>query len=190
MRRLLVGLRGGGDGETGNGEGGCGGRGSEHPKEVVVHRRLGRQRARCRSARHASDPLHSLASTWRASSSPAWRPALNRWRGNPNGRLILRAGTAPGSAPARPSFVCSAAGGQRDDGGPQARRDPRRRRGRLSRLTSADEDRTLARLRALREATSSIRRSPCTGDEVVKRTGDGISRGNFCQRRRRRPLRD
>ena len=37
MRGLLVALCGGGDGETGSGEGGCGGRGSKHPKESAFH---------------------------------------------------------------------------------------------------------------------------------------------------------
>jgi adenylate cyclase len=57
-----------------------------------------------------------------------------------------------------------------------------------SRLAGADEDRTLARLRALRsdlfDPTIALHRG-----RVVKRTGDGILI-EFPQRGRRRPLRD
>ena len=37
VRGLLIALCGGGDGETGSGEGGCGGRGSKHPKDSAFH---------------------------------------------------------------------------------------------------------------------------------------------------------
>ena len=47
------------------------------PKRTVVHRRLGRQRARCRSARHASDPLYSRRRPGERARRPR-RPALNR----------------------------------------------------------------------------------------------------------------
>ena len=62
---------------------------------------------------------------------------------------------------------------RRDDRKPKDRGDPRRRCGRFSRLAAADEDRTLARLRALRsdliDPTIAVHKG-----RVVKRTGDGL----------------